>query len=336
MNQQDAKSISVIEPISQAIEKTKQILFNPFDMSKWFAIGFCAWLANLCQGGGSGGGGNYRSGNFGDFFGTAVQDAFANYLPLIITVGSILAVLFIALMLVCLWLSSRGRFMFLHCVANNIGEVKRPWHKFREQGNSLFLFRLCFGLLYISCLAVMACAIAVPIVIMKKQGNSFSSAMITYIVLISLASLVIMIFLSIISKFTSDFVVPIMHLGHTRCLHAWKVLLNLLAYNKWNFTVYILFQILLALCVGAISVAISCIAGCFACCLLIPAMIPIIGMPFLLAFTYVITVALLPILVFCRSYSLLYFAQYGPEFDVFFRGDDISDAELVIPELPQQ
>ena len=52
MNQSEPISISVIDPISQAIEKTKQILFNPFDWKKWFAIGFCAWLANLCQGGG--------------------------------------------------------------------------------------------------------------------------------------------------------------------------------------------------------------------------------------------------------------------------------------------
>ena len=33
MNQSEPINISVIDPISQAIEKTKQILFNPFDWS---------------------------------------------------------------------------------------------------------------------------------------------------------------------------------------------------------------------------------------------------------------------------------------------------------------
>ena len=36
------KTISVIEPVSEAIEKTKIILFRPFDAEKWLVIGFCA------------------------------------------------------------------------------------------------------------------------------------------------------------------------------------------------------------------------------------------------------------------------------------------------------
>jgi hypothetical protein len=56
--------ISVIEPVSKAIEKTKEILFRPFDLKKWCVIGFCAWLATLGEGGGgggNGGGGNYNT-----------------------------------------------------------------------------------------------------------------------------------------------------------------------------------------------------------------------------------------------------------------------------------
>ena len=30
--------ISVLEPIGAAIEKTKQILFQPFDIGKWFTL----------------------------------------------------------------------------------------------------------------------------------------------------------------------------------------------------------------------------------------------------------------------------------------------------------
>ena len=46
--------ISVTAPVSAALERVKQVLFRPFDLGKWFVIGFCAWLALLGQQGGGG------------------------------------------------------------------------------------------------------------------------------------------------------------------------------------------------------------------------------------------------------------------------------------------
>jgi hypothetical protein len=54
--------ISVVEPVSPALEHVKRMLFKPFDLGKWFVIGFCAWLAGLGE---SGGGFN---GNFSNSF----------------------------------------------------------------------------------------------------------------------------------------------------------------------------------------------------------------------------------------------------------------------------
>jgi len=39
------REISVTEPVSPALERVKTMLFKPFDLGKWFTIGFCAWLA---------------------------------------------------------------------------------------------------------------------------------------------------------------------------------------------------------------------------------------------------------------------------------------------------
>ena len=47
---------------------------------------------------------------------------------------------------VCLWLSSRGRFMFLDGLVRNRGAVVEPWREFRREGNSLFWFRFGLGL----------------------------------------------------------------------------------------------------------------------------------------------------------------------------------------------
>src|SRR5436309_4649074 len=47
--------VSVTSPIEPALEWTKRLLFRPFDLGKWFTLGFCAWLAYLGQGGLNGG-----------------------------------------------------------------------------------------------------------------------------------------------------------------------------------------------------------------------------------------------------------------------------------------
>jgi hypothetical protein len=49
------REISVTEPVSPALERVKAMLFKPFDLGKWFTIGFCAWLALLGEGGSGGG-----------------------------------------------------------------------------------------------------------------------------------------------------------------------------------------------------------------------------------------------------------------------------------------
>ncbi len=38
-------ALSVTNPISAALDRTKRILFKPFDIGKWFVLGFCAFLA---------------------------------------------------------------------------------------------------------------------------------------------------------------------------------------------------------------------------------------------------------------------------------------------------
>ena len=43
--------MSVTLPVAQAIDHVKNVLFQPFDMGRWFVIGFCAWLAYLGEGG---------------------------------------------------------------------------------------------------------------------------------------------------------------------------------------------------------------------------------------------------------------------------------------------
>jgi hypothetical protein len=307
MTPQRPPTVSVIEPISPAFEKVKTILFSPFDLRKWFVIGFCAWLAYLGKGGGGGnGGGGGRGGrapNIHEGIGQAKVFVLEN-LAWIIPVALIGVTLIIVLWLVFTWLSSRGRFMFLHCVAQNKAEVKVPWTKFQQHANSLFLFRIVLGLIGFAA-AALPILLVVGCIAMMIAGDGAIVIGVLGCVIIGLIVVAIAIVFSLIGKFTMDFVVPIMFLRKTSCVAGWREFLTILSVNKARFVLYILFQIVIALVIYTIISIGFCIGLCF-CCVSLLLLIPYIG-----------TIILLPVLVFKRAYSLLYLGQFGPEFDVF-------------------
>ncbi|MHC5059528.1 MAG: DUF7544 domain-containing protein [Planctomycetota bacterium] len=326
MNAQDVATVSVIDPIGKAIDRVKDVLFNPFDLGKWFVIGFCAWLITLPHtlGGGS------SAGNRG-MTPDQVKAWFIEHFLLILSIG--LGFFFVGLVIAVLfvWLSSRGRFMFLHCVAENKAEVKVPWSKFRNQGDSLFVFRLVVGTIGLVCMIVLVGMIITAVVLLVRNSVLARGALIGGIVVITLIAILVGIVFALINKFTKDFVLPIMYLRRCRCMDAWGEFWHLLGANKWRFSLYILFQVAIAICVGVIKFMIIIFVCCLACCILVPSLIPILGLVPRLLFFYVLTVALLPILVFTRSYSLYYLAQYGGQYDVFVPVANIQEPPAAEP-----
>jgi len=192
MDTTQSHQISVVEPIGAAIEKTKQILFQPFDITKWFAIGFCAWLATL----GSGGSPNFNFGNWGshgqnlDFQREIhnAKDAVLENLPIVIGIGALVILVILILSLLFMWLKSRGQFMFFSCVVQNKGEVVNPWKKYAKQANSLFLFKL---LLWLAGFAASILFI-VPLVLI---GVSFAKTGIAGFALANLVWVFLLVFL---------------------------------------------------------------------------------------------------------------------------------------------
>jgi hypothetical protein len=318
--------ISVTAPVSAALERVKQVLFRPFDLGKWFAIGFCAWLALLGEQGGGGGGGNYNFGphhgqdgnGFRQWFEQAKDYVMGN-LVWIAPLAAALVLLVVALGILLTWLNSRGKFMFLHCVALNKAEVVAPWHRFAREANSLFWFRLVLSLIGAVFTLPLVVLIIVLVVGMVKVGAANVAG-----VALSAGALLLIIALAVgfavIRKLTTDFVVPIMFLRGKKCLEAWRDLRGLFTGNIGNFILYFLFQLVLGMVIGmmvlVVVIATCCIAGCF---MLIP---------------YVGTVLLLPVHVFNRAYSLAYLAQFGSEFDVFPPAPVPAPAPVGFPPLP--
>jgi len=304
--------VSVVEPLTPAIERIKTILFRPFDLGKWFVIGFCAWLAEL----GKPKGGRVEVRERGPLGRVPEPEEVVEWakdgietarifieenMHWILPVAIVGAVVVIILWLLLMWLSSRGRFMFLHCVVENKAEVAIPWNKFSRHANSLFVFRIVVGLINIVAVAVAILAGILLFAGAAMSGSGVAAVLIVVSIFILMIALGIVLFL--IQKFTTDFVVPIMFLRRESCSAAWREFLAVLTANSGRFVLYVLFQIAIWIVIMFLIIALICVTCCCAACIL--------GIP------YVGTVLLLPILVFQRSYSLYYLRQYGPAFDIF-------------------
>jgi hypothetical protein len=308
MTTEQLTRVSVIDPLSPAFERVKIILFKPFDLGRWFVIGFCAWLAYLGTGGGGGGGGGgnkaeWRSGEDIHHVAQEAKEFFLDNMFWIIPVGILVMLVIIVLWILFTWLSSRGRFMFLHCVAENKAEVKIPWTKFREHADSLFLFRIVVGLVAFAIFGLPFLIVAFSLVAMLAKPTFVLAVL--GVIAAALVFILLGIVFWLIHRFTMDFVVPIMFLRTKSCTAAWREFLDLLSMNKARFVLYALFRIVIAIAIGFIIVLGFCIGFC-CCCASVLLLIPYIG-----------TVILLPVYVFERSYSLYYIRQYGSQFDVF-------------------
>ena len=294
------KTIGLMDHVGPSIDHTKAILFAPFDLNRWLAIGFCAWLASF----GEGGGPNVKYEQHQQEADELVQFITAN--PVLL---GILVVLVIVLTVLFIWLSSRGRFMFYHCVLYNSDQVVHPWHYYQHLAGSLFRFRLILAAIGI------VWGLAVVAIITNFGGsleiNNLSRAWPKLLPLLPLA--LIPIGLLICDVLTTDFVIPIMHKHTLTCTAAWSRLGSLLSAHAFAFFLYLLFKVLLSVALVTALVLLGMVTCGCACCL---SALPYLG-----------TVFLLPVPTFKRSFSLHYLRQFGPEFDLFATEPDPIDTD---------
>jgi len=298
--------IHYIQPLERAYDRMKRALFKPFDLGKWLAVGFTAFLADLLSGSrGSGFSYKHHRGDEGDIARIAEWPEMAiEWLRdhpvwlVVIVVGAIAAIVLLALLT---WLSSRGVFMFLHNVTHDRAEVVAPWRTCRNLADSLFLFRLCLGLA--AMVLLVGAGLGWFFLIRPEMSAEFPAGPLVLLVLLALVAALLGLIWSLVSFFTTSFVVPIMYKHNLAVLDAWGRFASLLSSNPWPF---LLFTVITAvILVGTMLVAF--VAGCLTCC---------IGL-LLLSLPYVGSVILLPVWYTLRAYSLEFLAQWGPEYTLF-------------------
>ncbi|MCK9995231.1 MAG: hypothetical protein KAH56_03005 [Candidatus Krumholzibacteria bacterium] len=301
---------SYSQPLDHAWRRMKTLLFHPFDLGRWFVLGFTAWLAQLSggySGGGSGGGSGkfqffeqWDEAFFQDSYNGAWESVqgFFEYPWAFMLAGMILMGILL-IWLVVLWLSSRGHFMFLDNLVHSRTEVKTPWSAFRSQGDSLFLWQVVYSLivfLLMGSLLAVGILMFFPVLALEPP----LAATLPLVILAGTVGFILVVALVYIEFFLTHFVVPIMYRHGISTTEAWKRFLSLFREHPGSFVLFglLYFGVML---VGWI---LFFVGGLVTCC---------IGL-ILMAIPYIGTVITLPLHTFARFLSVEFLGQFGNDF----------------------
>ena len=295
---------SSLQASAQAFNRMREILFRPFNLNRWFSIGFCAWLASL----GSGGGGSGGNGTSGRTSGNSpfsmpsradIVTWISDNLLIVALIAGILIVVIVVSIVLC-WLRSRGDFMLLHRLYNPDETVGVCWRRFKQPAWSLFLWRM--GFFVVACLIWLLFAVIAYrtfFVYLMAAGFtwdiSFLPALIgllTGLVLIATTLFTVLILLWYL-------VVPVMYWRGMTATQAWGTVLTLC--NQHPFAV-MGFLLLMSVWWVVTAVAVLLLILCTCCLAAIPLIIP-----------YLNAVVLLPMYLFFRAYPVYFLNQWRPD-----------------------
>ena len=181
---------------------------------------------------------------------------------------------------------------------HNRAQIVEPWHRFRNLGNSLFLWRVGFfvvcGLIILLLLLLFFAPAATLSFSDALAGLSYAAMALGILVMI-----VVGILAAYVGLFLEGFVIPIMYKFDLKATEAWRYFLPWLKTRPVPFFLYGLFVLVLGFC----AVVLFGLVCMLTCC--------IVALP------YLGTVILLPIWVTYRLFSVEFLAQFDPGFDLF-------------------
>jgi len=222
--------------------------------------------------------------------------------------------------------------MFLDGVARNRAEVVEPWHRFRNLGNSLFVFRVILGLIGLGAILLVAGA-GLLLAWSSIQARTFDARAVGAIVGGACLLLPVALFLGLLKFLLRDFVVPIMFKRGLPALEAFRVFRHDILSGR---VLPLVLFYLMAMVMGLAAAILVILATCMTCCIA--------------ALPYISSVIFLPVLVFFRCYSLCFLEQVGTEWRIIERPEDgspphppamatpdvVSSSDAPMQKLPSQ
>jgi hypothetical protein len=286
------------DAISNALTRTQRVLFEPFDVAKYVALGFCVWLSQLGNvlGNSSGVGGRTRgnpSGGGAPGSWQEVLDQLAAWGPTIVAFATIGAVVGIAVWGVVLFLQSRGLFMVIDGVVRNRGEVVAPWSAWAPEANALFRFRFALHV-GAAVIALLEAGVAGSAVWLTWEGSP-TPLQVAILSALTLGVAVVGLVAGVADACAREFVAPMMYVRRYAVGDGFRDLWAYVRDDPGGFALYVVLR-------SAAAMLVAVLIGLLSRLTFGLALVPFLG-----------TLLLLPALLFLRTCSLDFVAQLSDD-----------------------
>lgn len=329
--------LRALHPVSTALDRTKKLLFEPFDAWVWLKLLIIMFFVG--SGGNSFNPGNalqYMTDDNGDFSGEMFTNGISTLLSDTVLVALIVLLVIAILVLVLFFSYLRSVFSFVLIDALTTGQahIIRPFKENMGRGFKVFLFNVVMMLISITVALLMLIVLLLSIfwLIGMSDSNAVGVGMIILavgiILFTILAFVVFSVILGIIIGFFYDFALPLIRFKNMGLVESIKHVISLVAKEPVEFLVYMLVRWALGavvgfifgiiyLCVFAVFLAVGLIVIMLAVAaseisvwLVLPfALIIIIGFVLLMIIMSLIS---MPVGVYFRYYSLDFLRSFDP------------------------
>jgi hypothetical protein len=302
----------VTDTLGPAWEHMKRLLFRPFNIGTWFSFGLIFALQSCVEGSGSnfnlptgnsGGGSSHGSGGYGtsgaDQLGGLMQSMSAGLervdsSTIALVVIAALAV-GVPLVLLLMWLGTRGQMMAIRAVGGGQANVSEAWSATSSPAGKLFRFHLVLSGIS---LAIVGPIVVVAALVLWPYFRAGRSEVIPLLLGFGVLVALIAIPIALVHSLTRNFVAPVMLKHDVSARDAWK---RFWAVARGHVGALFLFFVL-RIVFGMIAGVVGIFAGFMTCCL---GFLPVLHQTIMA-----------PYYVWERAWTLEVLASLGPDFDL--------------------
>lgn len=355
---------SAVDCVSPAFDTAKNMMFKPFQWSRWWRVA----LLGLATGeAASSGSCNFNiPSDLANLGKTQPQPEqfLQSSSPIwqgfstgqIAGLVTILVVLVVMLVLVHLYIGSVLRFVLFDAVTRGRFRIREGWKRWHDQGVSYFRFQL--GLLAVSLMGY-GVLMGLPLAIAWSTGL-FQNAkehwgMIALMVLVCLPLVIAFaVTIAVVMVLFKDFGVPMMAVENLSSSAAWERLRGMMKPVKGDYAIYIVMKIVLGLAAAIAMGIVQFIVFLVPIIILVAVAVGVVaavpdiiknpaGLAFVIttvvvvAFIMVFIAAILaaPVVVFFQSYVLQFFSsRYEPLWKWLYPAPDMPEPPAIPPPEP--
>jgi hypothetical protein len=236
--------ISAADSVSPAIQRTKELLFRPFQWGPYLKLGLVAIITE-------GIGNHFRSSEHGGH-GTGPESigfSPSSLRPEWIAVIVAAALVVLVLSIVVFYLITRLRFTFFHCLIHNVKQLRPGWQLYGAQAMRFFWLNVVVGL----CFMLLAGLIVLPFaagfwrVFQETQEGGQPDVLSVLALVLPLIPIILLLALAgiVTDLILRDGMLPHFALENATAGEAWAQVWSRIKAEKRQFAVYALLRVVL-------------------------------------------------------------------------------------------